>query len=306
MDRPELARVLVRARTALTPQDVGLPAGSRRRVAGLRREEVAQLAGVSVDYVVRLEQGRGPQPSPQVLASLARALRMDDDARDELFHLAGSPPPRPGRVDEHVRPSVQRLLDRFADLPTMVLSARGDVLAWNAMASALLGDWSLVPRRQRNVTWQRFLGAPDPRRSRVAMSDAERSETAAQSVASLRATAARYPDDPTVRDLVAELRRGSPTFDELWRAGGTGAWRMTRKTIEHPSLGMITLDCDSLHVLACDQTVIVYSAEPGSPEVEALALLRVLGTQWMTSPEPSEPSTPAERSDVELGRPVRP
>ena len=292
MDRPELARVLVRARTGLTPQDVGLPAGSRRRVAGLRREEVAQLAGVSVDYVVRLEQGRGPQPSVQVLSSLARALRMDDDARDELFHLAGSTPPRPGRVDEHVRPSVQRLLDRFADLPTMVLSARADVLAWNAMASALLGDWSLVPRRQRNVTWQRFLGTPDPRRSRVAMSEDEQAQTAAQSVAALRATASRYPADPSVRELVAELRRESPAFDELWRAGGTGTWRMNRKTIEHPSLGAITLDCDALHVLDCDQTVIVYSAEPGTPEAEALALLRVIGMQWM------------DRSDLEVGRTV--
>src|SRR3954451_140346 len=234
MDRPELARVLGRARTALSPQDVGLPAGTRRRVSGLRREEVAQLAGVSVDYVVRLEQGRGPHPSPQVLTALARALRMDDDARDQLFHLAGSAPPLPGRVDQHLRPSVQRLLDRLDDLPTMVLSARGDILAWNAMASVLLGDWSVVPRRQRNIIWQRFLGSPDPRRSRVAMSDEERAETAAQSVASLRATAARYPDDPSVRDLVAELRRGSPTFDQLWVSGGRGAWRMSRKTIEHP------------------------------------------------------------------------
>ncbi|WP_426595060.1 helix-turn-helix transcriptional regulator [Cellulomonas sp. McL0617] len=242
--------------------------------------------------MVRLEQGRGPQPSTQVLASLARALRLDDDARDELFHLAGSPPPLPGRVDEHVRPSVQRLLDRLSDLPTMVLSARADILAWNAMASALLGDWSVVPRRQRNTTWQRFLGTPDPRRSRVAMSQEEHAETAAQSVASLRATAARYPDDPGVRDLVSELRRGSPAFDELWRTGGPGAWRMTRKTIEHPSLGPITLDCDSLHVLDCDQTVIVYSAEPGSPEAESLALLRVLGTQWM------------DGSELEVGRPV--
>lgn len=294
MDRPELARVLVRARTALTPQDVGLPAGNRRRVAGLRREEVAQLAGVSVDYVVRLEQGRGPQPSTQVLTALARALRLDDDARDELFHLAGSPPPLPGRVDEHVRPSVQRLLDRLADLPTMVLSARGDIVAWNAMAAALLGDWSAVPRRQRNIIWQRFLGTPDPRMSRVAMSPEEHAETAAQSVASLRATAARYPDDPSVRSLVSELRRDSPAFDELWRAGATGTWRMARKTIEHPSLGPITLDCDSLHVLDCDQKVIVYSAEPGSPEAEALALLRVLGTQQMTP------------SELEVGRPVGP
>lgn len=294
MDRPELARVLVRARTALTPQDVGLPAGTRRRVAGLRREEVAQLAGVSTDYVVRLEQGRGPQPSIQVLAALARALRMNDDARDELFHLAGSAPPLPGRVDEHVRPSVQRLLDRLADLPTMVLSARGDVLAWNALASALLGDWSVVPRRERNITWQRFLGAPDPRRSRVAMSEDERAQTAAQSVASLRATASRYPHDPSVRDLVTELRRDSPSFDELWRAGGTGTWRMNRKTIEHPSLGPITLDCDSLHVLDCDQTVIVYSAEPGTPEAESLALLRVIGTQWM------------DGSDLEVRRTITP
>ena len=294
MDRPELARVLVRARTALSPQDVGLPAGNRRRVPGLRREEVAQLAGVSTDYVVRLEQGRGPQPSTQVLAALARALRMDDDERDQLFHLAGSAPPLPGRVDEHVRPSVQRLLDRLADLPTMVLSARGDILAWNAMASALLGDWSIVPRRQRNIIWQRFLGAPDPRRSRVAMSDEERAQTAAQSVASLRATAARYPGDPSVRDLVRELRRGSPAFEELWLAGGSGTWTMSRKTIEHPSLGLITLDCDSLHVLDCDQSVIVYSAEPGSPEAESLALLRVLGTQWM------------DGSELEVGRSVGP
>src|SRR3954468_20200990 len=114
MDRPELARVLVRARTALTPQDVGLPAGNRRRVVGLRREEVAQLAGVSTDYVVRLEQGRGPRPSTQVLAALARALRMDDDARDQLFHLAGSAPPQPGRGDPPLRPTPQRPPGRVA------------------------------------------------------------------------------------------------------------------------------------------------------------------------------------------------
>ncbi|WP_421733068.1 helix-turn-helix transcriptional regulator [Cellulomonas sp.] len=284
MDRTELAQVLTRARTALTPQDVGLPAGSRRRVAGLRREEVAQLAGVSVDYVVRLEQGRGPHPSAQVLSALARALRMDDDARAELFHLAGSAPPMPGTVDEHVRPSVQRLLDRLDDLPTMVLSARGDILAWNSLASALLGDWSLIPRRERNIIWQRFLGTPDPRRSTVAMDDDERRATDAQAVATLRATTARYPRDPAVQELVSELRRRSERFDELWRAGGSStSWPFDRKAIDHPSLGRITLDCDSLHVPSSDQTVIVYSAEPGTPDSDALALLRVLGTQSMTT-----------------------
>ncbi|WP_315096596.1 helix-turn-helix transcriptional regulator [uncultured Cellulomonas sp.] len=288
MNRTELAQVLVRARTALQPQDVGLPAGTRRRVAGLRREEVAQLAGVSVDYVVRLEQGRGPHPSPQVLGALARALRLDDAARDELFHLAGNAPPLPGTVDEHVRPSVQRLLDRLSDLPTMVLSARGDLLAWNAMASALLGDWSQVPRRRRNIHWQRFLGTPDPRLSPVAMGEDERAATAAQSVATLRATAARYPRDPSIQQLVAELRRSSEQFDELWRSGGSStSWPPQRKTIEHPSLGPIALDCDALHVPDTDQTVVVYSAEPGTPEADALALLRVLGTQSMSTPSMS-------------------
>ena len=111
-DRPELAAVLRRARERLRPEHVGMPAGRNRRTPGLRREEVAMLAGISVDYVVRLEQGRGPVPSAQVLGALTRALRLDDDARDEVFHLAGSTPPGPGRVQMHVRPSVLRLIDR--------------------------------------------------------------------------------------------------------------------------------------------------------------------------------------------------
>jgi hypothetical protein len=129
---------------------------------------------------------------------------------DELFHLAGSAPPLPGTINELVRPSVQRLLDRLADLPTMVTSAKGDILAWNGMAAALLGDWSQLPRHQRNIIWQRFLGDPEPGRPRVAMTPEEREATAAQSVASLRATMARYPADPGLLRLVTELRRNSP------------------------------------------------------------------------------------------------
>jgi transcriptional regulator with XRE-family HTH domain len=280
MDRAELAHVLRRARGRLSPQDVGLAAGERRRVAGLRREEVAMLAGVSVDYVVRLEQGRGPQPSAQVLRSLARALRLDDDERAELFHLAGSAPPLPGTVDDVVRPSVQRLMDRLVDLPVMLLSARGDVLAWNAMSSALLGDWSSVPERERNINRMRFLGttAHGPR-SRVAMTPQERDETAAQTVAAMRAATARYPKDARLTALVDELRQESEEFERLWQAGGASTWRSARKTIEHPTLGPVTLDCDSLHVPASDQALVVYSAAAGSPEAETLALLRVIGTQ---------------------------
>ncbi|MGC5166949.1 helix-turn-helix transcriptional regulator [Luteimicrobium sp. DT211] len=279
MNREELARALRRWRERLTPADVGLTAGVRRRTPGLRREEVALVAGVSVDYVVRLEQGRGPRPSAQVLASLARALRLDDDERDQLYHLAGTAPPPPGRVDLHVRPSVQRLLDRLSDLPTMVLSAKSDVLAWNAMSSALLGDWAELPARERNLARMRFLGVSVRRRGRVALSDAEREETSAQTVASLRSAAGRYPADPGLAELVRELRAGSEEFARLWDSGITGRWRSHRKTIEHDQLGLVTLDCDTLHVPDSDQSVIVYSAGPGTPEAEALALLRVLGTQ---------------------------
>lgn len=281
-DTGELARVLKRARERLQPSDVGVPAGFGRRVPGLRREEVAQLAGVSVDYVVRLEQGRGSRPSHSVLSALARALRLDDDERDELFNLAGTAPPPPGRISDVVRPSVQRLIDRLADLPVMVMSAKGDMLAWNATAAALLGDWSRYPVHQRNLNWQRFLGTG----GRISMNDEEHEATSAQSVASLRGAAAKYPHDPGLADLIADLRQHSPDFVRLWDAGSAKPWRSHRKTIEHPSLGRITLDCESLHVPDTDQTVIVYSAEPGTPEADALALLRVVGTQDMQPAQP--------------------
>jgi len=285
MNRTELAEVLRRARTRLSPSDVGIPAGDRRRVPGLRREEVAALAGVSVDYVVRLEQGRGPHPSAQVLTALSRALRLNDDERDELFHLADQHPPRPWEVNLFVRPSVHRLIDRLSDLPVMVISAKADILAWNALAAALLRDWSAVPRHERNITWQRFLGDKEDREhGRVAMTEAEIRESDAQSVGTLRTTAARYPEDPGVHRLVAELQRKSPRFAELWRAGASGPWRMVRKTIEHPTVGLITLDCEALHLPDGDQTMIVYSAEAGTPAADALALLRVIGTQEMATP----------------------
>ena len=275
MDRDELAQLLRRARARLTPSEVGLPAGSRRRVAGLRREEVAQLAGVSVDYVVRLEQGRGPHPSDQVLAAFARALRLDVDDRDQLYRLAGSAPPGPGRIDLTVRPSVLRLLDRLADLPAIVLSAKADILAWNPMAAALLGDFSRWPAQQRNITWQRFLGAP----GRVAPSPDEDERTARQSVATLRSALARYPADRGLRTLVAELQAGSPRFATYWADGEAGPWRLDAKTIVHPELGAIALECDTLLLPDTDQAMVVYSAAPDSEAASALALLRVTGLQ---------------------------
>ncbi|MGW0436260.1 helix-turn-helix transcriptional regulator [Micromonospora sp. NPDC003197] len=279
MDRAELAAVLRTARTRVRPDDVGLPTGRRRQVPGLRREEVAQLAGVSVDYVVRLEQGRGPRPSSQVLGALTRALRLSDSDRDLVFRLAGSEPPQAGRVPMLIRPSVLRLLDRMSDLPALVLSAASDVLAWNPLAAALLGDFSRWPPAHRNLIRQRFLGT-DPDRTRL--TEQEEAATAPHCVGCLRSAQSRYPDDPRLRRLIADLRSGSERFDELWRAARSERLRGTTTTILHPTLGTLTLDCDALLVPDADQTLIVYSAAPGTAESLALDLLRVTGTERFT------------------------
>jgi len=280
VNRRELATVLRRTRARVSPAEVGLPAGLHRRVAGLRREELAMLAGISVDYVVRLEQGRGPHPSTSVLGALARALRLGDDERAELFHLAGSAPPTPGTIALQVRASVLRLVDRFLDLPVLVISAKGDILAWNAMASALLGDLSALRPERRNLNRLRFLPDPtDPSRHPVADSPDERRAVGVQTVGSLRTAAARYPSDPGLLRLLTDLRSGSPEFAALWETGAAGGWRSHRKTVLHPRLGPLPLDCDTLLVPDDDQSVIVYSATPGTPEASALSLLSVVGTQ---------------------------
>lgn len=277
VDRAELAAVLRTARARVKPADVGLPAGPRRQVPGLRREEVAQLAGLGIDYVVRLEQGRGPRPSTQVLSALARALRLSDDDRDTLFRLAGSAPPQAGRVPMLVRPSVLRLLDRLSDLPALVLSARSDVLAWNPLATALFGDFSELPPARRNLIRQRFLGTGI---GRITLSpDAD---SAADCVACLRTAQARYPDDPGLTRLITDLRAGSARFDSLWQARRSGRLRSGSTTITHPELGPLTLDCDVLQEPEANQTVLVYSAMPGTPEASALELLRVTGLEQFT------------------------
>ncbi|MBB5631434.1 MmyB family transcriptional regulator [Sphaerisporangium krabiense] len=167
-----------------------------------------------------------------------------------------------------------RLLDRMADLPVLVLSAKGDVLAWNPLAAALQGDMSAWPRHRRNLIWQRFLGSS---RCQVALDAGE--DAARASVGTLRAAQARDPRDPDLVRLIDELRRGSTRFDELWKRRRSAAWRAAAKSVNHPALGTITLDCDVLLLPDGDQTVLMYSAEPGSSEAAALDLLRVTGLQ---------------------------
>ncbi|MGH3769647.1 MAG: helix-turn-helix transcriptional regulator, partial [Pseudonocardiaceae bacterium] len=266
------------------PGDAGLPAGTRRRTPGLRREEVAQLAGISVDYVTRLEQGRGPRPSASVLAALARALRLSGAERDHLFLLAGGAPPPPGQISDTVRPSVLRLMDRFTDLPAILLNARADVLAWNPMAAALLGDFSALPIARRNIAWLKFAGGGAGRF--IADTD-ERERLNGAAVADLRAAAARFPADRRLHQMIAQLRTASLEFARLWEQRQVHARHSDRKRFAHPQVGMLELDCDTLAVPGDDQVLIVYSAAPGSPDASALALLRVIGVEpVITTPGP--------------------
>jgi len=278
MDRTELGVALRMWRERTSPADVGLPAGLRRRTPGLRREEVAQLAGLSVDYLTRLEQRRGPHPSEAVLGGLARALRLSDAEREHLFRLAGSSPPLPGRICSTVRPSVLRMLDRFTDLPALLVDAKSDVLAWNGMAAALLGDFSAVPQAERNVAWIAFLGE----NRRVGMDAADRQRMDGHIVANLRRATARYPDDPGLQRLIGTLRARSPRFATHWDRRDVGERPDQHKTINHPELGPMRLDCDQLTVHQDDQTLVVYSAEPGTRSAEALELLRVVGLQQLS------------------------
>ena len=269
MDRLGFAAALKSARARVHPRQVGLDDGDRRRVPGLRREEVARLANVSVDYIVRLEQGRGTRPSQQVVAALARALRLSDDERDDLFHLAGWAPPAPGRIDAVVRPSTRRVLDRLDDLPAVVMDAKGDLLAWNAMATAVLGDFSAWPPPTRNVVWQRFFGTD----VRVSATPEEDEQASIDVVAHLRAISAKYPKDPGLGRLLDELR-GNERFCRLWAQGRPATRRSSTKSVRHPDFGLLDLDCDSLFLPDTDQRLVVYSAAPASHAAIVLAQLR--------------------------------
>ncbi|WP_405641089.1 helix-turn-helix transcriptional regulator [Streptomyces sp. NBC_00019] len=275
MTTTELGQALRRWRDRVAPETAGLPAGGQRRAAGLRREELALLAGISVDYVTRLEQGRAASPSRQVVEALARALRLSRDERGYLFRLAGLVPPGPETVPGYITPSVQRLLDRLVGTPVGVSDAAMTLLVANPMYAALMGDPSGLRGFERNGVWRNFLGAP----GRVRHTPEERRAFEAAMVAELRSTASRYPADPQLRRLIAELRAGSERFAELWDAGVVGRLEASRKTIEHPQVGLVTLDCDLLRVEGNDLHILVYSAEPGTEAAEKLELVSVLGIQ---------------------------
>jgi transcriptional regulator with XRE-family HTH domain len=275
MDLAEMGAYLASRRARVRPTDVGLPSGPRRRVPGLRREEVAMLAGASVDYYTELERGRGAHPSPQMLAALARALRLDRDERDHLFHLAGQLAPVAAPGSAHVEPAMQALLDRLDTTPARIISDLDETVAQNRLAFALLGDPGPTGGPAASFVYRWFVH-PD---SRAIYPAEDHPRHSREFVADLRAAVARRGRDPRADDLVARLRAASVEFTELWDRGDVAVRRSVRKRIVHPSLGVIELDCQRFVSEDGRQRLLFFTAPPGSAAVGQLELLSVIGRQ---------------------------
>ncbi|MET9622496.1 MULTISPECIES: helix-turn-helix transcriptional regulator [unclassified Streptomyces] len=276
----ELSEFLRSRRARLKPEDVGLPSfGRHRRVPGLRREELAQLAGVSVAYYTRLEQGNGRNVSLEVLDSIARALRLSETERAHLTHLAKPTTKKKQRASitrpQQVRPGLQHLIDAMDTVPAFVLGRRGDILAWNRMARALLGDLAAMDPQERNMARMVFL---DPN-TRDLYLDWECKATEVVSV--LRLYAGCYPDDQQLLALVGELSVRSEEFRSLWAAHTVTDKGHGTKRLRHPLVGEMTLGYETMKVSGGDPDLVLvtYQAEPGTASADALRLLAHWGVE---------------------------
>lgn len=276
MDRAALADFLVRHREALRPADVGLGPGVRRRAPGLRREEVAQLAVMSTDYYTRLEQRRGPQPSTQMLGSIARALRLTPEERDYLYRVAGHSAPDRAATSDYVAPALLRVLDRLADTPAFVIDGLGQTLVQNGPARALFGDADGLTGWERSAIC-RWFAHPGTERGVYPAEDRDRHGRA--QVASLRAALGRMGPRSRAADLVRELTAVSQEFARLWAVHEVGRRFEDHKVLVHPQIGPIEVDCQALFTQDESQALVVLTAAPRSEAASKLALLAVLGTQ---------------------------
>jgi transcriptional regulator with XRE-family HTH domain len=267
VNRAELAAFLRARRARRSPRDAGLPAAGRRQTPGLRRQEVAQLAGISVDYYIRLEQGRGPQPSRQVLSALARALMLNGDERDYLFRTAGAVPPPTARPSREITPGTRHLLDGMPNTPGYVVDAAYNVLAWNRLAMHFIGN--LAGSEDRNMIRSTFRRAP----SDVRWSDEHYVRFTRSTVADLRANYARYPGDAEIESVVGEMLALSPQFAQMWSAYDVEVRGPMLKRVAHPVAGPLEFECQMLHIADTGQRLIVYCAAPGSATEAAFAEL---------------------------------
>ncbi len=279
MDLPELGAFLRSRRDRITPEQVGIVPGPRRRVPGLRRDEVAVLAGASVEYYTELEQGSKVQPSPQMLASLARALRLTKDERDHLYRLAGRPVP-PHSGDNHVDPAMLALLGRLDDTPALIVSDLAEALAANDLARALLGE-------QEGLAWPRssqiYRWFVEPE-SRARYPEADFARLSESLVADLRMAAARRPhDDPRLTELVSLCTEASDEFARLWEERTVRLRRADAKVFVHASVGTMDLLCHNLYTDDGSQHLLWFTARDDGDSADRLNLLRVVGAQSMST-----------------------
>ncbi|MFC4592528.1 helix-turn-helix transcriptional regulator [Sphaerisporangium corydalis] len=273
MDRAQLAGFLRARREALRPEDVGLPRGPRRRTGGLRREEVAALCGMSADYYGRIEQQRGPNPSEQMLAALARGLRLSPEERDHLFRLGGHPTVRRVFGDDHVSPGMARIFDRLEDTPAQVMSHLGETLRQTPLAVALMGDQSVHTGPARSLHYRWFT---DPE-SRLIHPEEDHPVHGRLLAADLRDAYARDGRGSRAAELVDALLAASPEFAAIWGEHPVPGAYCEPKRVRHPRLGVLELHCQTLVDPGRSQRLLVYTAVPGSESHDKLRLLSVTG-----------------------------
>lgn len=277
IDRTGLAEFLRTRRELLQPEDVGLPHGSRRRTAGLRREEVAALSHMSVDYYARLERERGPQPSEQMLASIAQGLHLSHAERDHLFRLAGHTPPAQGSESEHVSPGLLRVLDRLDDTPAEIVTELGETLRQSRMGVALTGDTASLrgPERSLGVRW-----FTDPATRRL-YAERDHDFLSRMFASGLREIATARGPGSRAAALAEHLSRRSDEFRRLWAAHEVGLRPTEVKHFAHPEVGELELHCQQLVDPGHAHSLLVYTAVPGSESAEKLRLLSVIGAQTL-------------------------
>lgn len=274
----ELGATLRAWRDRVSPAAVGLPSGRARRAKGLRREELAELAGISVDYVVRLEQGRFTTPSAQVVAALARALQLLVAERDHLFRLARLVPPTEGEISDHIPPGIHRVLNRLGDAAVAVFAADWQLIWWNRAWAALLGDPSSTPRALRNFARDSFpIDGDGPRLSQWPVTSLARDTVEAAVVADLRRATGRFPNNSRLTNLIRVLTAGNQRFAELWAAGVVGAHREDQKIVEHPTVGPIAVDCDVMTDGDAELKIVILTAAPDTEDETKLRLAFLSG-----------------------------
>ncbi|WP_031517440.1 helix-turn-helix transcriptional regulator [Streptomyces sp. NRRL F-5123] len=282
-DRAALAAFLRARREALQPEDVGLPRGRRRRTGGLRREEVAALCDMSVDYYSRLEQPRGPRPSEQMLAAMARGLHLSMEERDLLFQLAGHALPHRVWRGDHIDPGMMRILDRLEDTPAQVMNHLGETLRLTRPARALLGDQTAYTGLARSAHYRWFT---DPA-SRLVHPESDHAELSRLMVADLHSASVRGGGDPRAAALVDTLTRDSPEFAGIWRERPVLGPSCVAKRFRHPQIGTLELHCQTLVDPDHSQRLVVYTATPGTESHTSLRLLSLLPVAEET-PVPGE------------------